>query len=153
MKREMNTGLWAGLRDLLGLNRAAEEDPALRRAYARFHATYPQWTSSLFDWHFITHHVLPIITGSSRGFSDTNAARVARAWAEQWNLGHDVQNRAARRAMSATRGFFTLLEAEIARLPDDRFADSIWQPARPASLHGQSARLEPCSGNYECKGR
>lgn len=148
----MNKRSWQRLRNLLGLHSTTRADQALERAYARFQAAYPEWTASLFDWHFITHRVVPIIQGSSPRYSQADVGRVAQAWAGQWNLGDDLRSRDARRAMSAARGFFTLLRVEMARLPDERFGDSSWQNTHSASLNGQSPRLEGCAGQSNCQG-
>lgn len=89
---------------------------ALERAYARFAESEPEWAASLFDRHFVAHHVAPILLEGSSDGPETAAADIARAWAEQWNFGSDLVDRSAKRSMPAAKSFLEQLCAVRAEM-------------------------------------
>ena len=81
---------------------------ALERAYTIFAGQYPEWRETLFDLHFLTTRVAPLLTANA----DATPQAIAEAWAAQFGLV-TVQQRMAETALPIATAFLALWRAEL----------------------------------------
>jgi hypothetical protein len=62
-------------------NRSLDIRLALSVTYQTFARRYPQWAASLFDEHFLIHHVTPLLERSIRESTPLDPTEIADAWA------------------------------------------------------------------------
>lgn len=85
----MLTQLTSALDKRINLSALLEGGFSRRQALQRFRQIMgenPLWNASLFDEHFFSTRVVPILQKSQRKGAGENTQRIASAWADQLNL-------------------------------------------------------------------
>jgi hypothetical protein len=86
---------------------------AVSVAYARFGRDYPQWVASLFDDHFVYHHLLPMLISAGEAGVPVTTEQVAARYAEQVS-GHPAsRDRLRAEVMPAADYFLHLVAAAL----------------------------------------
>jgi hypothetical protein len=87
---------------------------ALRRAYQRFADQYPEWAASLFDEHFLSQRVAPLMAGYVEQTTLPSPAELAIAWDEQLGPANPTirQRRIAELTVAAAK-FLNWFTAEL----------------------------------------
>lgn len=111
----MKTQVLEGLKSRIGPNAFGGHNQALKRAYTKFKNEHPDWTASLFDWHFITHRAAPILDAVSEEHPGEIAPRLVEAWVNQLKgYQGDSKRQLMTEAEPAVREFLELLQFELA---------------------------------------
>ncbi len=89
---------------------------ALPRTYALFAQKYPQWTSVLFDEHFLSHGAAPILQRIPEDFTAAHSSVLANAWANQmiW-YSEESKQRHISELLPAACDFIGFLQTEFHR--------------------------------------
>jgi hypothetical protein len=88
---------------------------ALARTYGSYSTRYPQWTSALFDEHFLTGRAYPFLNAYGQGDADRDPAALAKLWAEQMWFSPEKRQDRALVMTPAAACFLNLLDAELGK--------------------------------------
>ena len=107
------TSAWHGVsRRALRARRHRIARRSLLTAYATFANRHPRWTQSLFDRYLLEFKIAPLLEESLGNGSKLTARTLATAWAGQLTRDEDDRRRLAAGAMSISKEFLELLEAQ-----------------------------------------
>ena len=88
---------------------------ALRRTYSQFAEAYPQWVACLFDKHFVTYYLAPLL--EERYLQQQllpEAAELAKAWDKELDLASlEVRQRRIAELTPAAGDFIRWLAVEL----------------------------------------
>jgi len=89
---------------------------AVTNAYARFAGEYPQWTSALFDEHFVARGVMPLATQREEAGGRLDPKALSQAWAQQFHYGDGkMRARHVQEMRAAAAEFLRLLDETTAQ--------------------------------------
>lgn len=90
---------------------------ALSRAFRAFAVRYPQLSANLFDEHFVSHHVAPMLEEADAAGEAVTPHAIAAAWAAQFYKGDPTDRWWFSEATAASAELLGLLERELRRTP------------------------------------
>jgi hypothetical protein len=102
---------------------------AVRQAYVTFARTYPNWVASLFDEHFATVHLLPLMQRSAEMGDKVTATQVAELWARQVSMLPGQRQKHSARVLSIATHFLCMVADELAETQVGRNANILVETA------------------------
>jgi hypothetical protein len=88
---------------------------AVHQAYAAFARTYPDWVASLFDEHFVTVHLLPLMQRATETGDKVTAAQVAELWSQQVSMLPTRRHKHSTRILPIAAHFLCMVADELAQ--------------------------------------
>ena len=89
---------------------------AVHQAYMTFARTYPNWVATLFDEHFITTHLLPMLHRAAEHGETVTAGQVAELWARQVSMLPTLRQKHIARIIPAATHFLCMVGDELAAM-------------------------------------
>jgi hypothetical protein len=82
---------------------------AVRQAYITFAHTYPNWVATLFDEHFVSAHLLPVLQSAAERGEKVTSTQVAGMWARQVSMLPSLRQKHTARMMPAATHFLCMV--------------------------------------------
>jgi hypothetical protein len=93
---------------------------AVRRAFATFVRTYPNWAAALFDEHFVNVHLLPLLHRAAEAGEKVTPTQVAEVWARQVSMLPSLRQKHIARITPAATHFLCMVTDELAEAQVDK---------------------------------
>jgi hypothetical protein len=95
---------------------------AVRRAFATFARTYPNWVATLFDEHFVHIHLLPLLQRAAETSEKVTPMQIAELWARQVSILPSLRQKHSAHMLPAARDFLGMVADELAETLVDKDA-------------------------------